>query len=76
MIAYYILMRQAEILNLAWEEIDLNNQFIRLGGQRTKNKTGRVIPFNQRIFNYLISLPLLFMVVMFLSKDGGTGENL
>ena len=57
MIAYYIPMRQAEILNLAWEEIDLNNQFIRLGGQRTKNKTGRVIPFNQRIFNYLISLP-------------------
>ena len=57
MIAYYLPMRQAEILNLTWEEVDLNNQFIRLGGQRTKNKTGRVVPFNQRIFNYLISLP-------------------
>ena len=33
------------------------NKFIRLGGQRTKNKTGRAIPFNQRIFKYLISLP-------------------
>ena len=56
LIAYYLPMRQAEILNLAWEEIDLINKFIRLGAQRTKNKTGRVIPFNQRIFNYLISL--------------------
>ena len=57
LIAYYLPMRQAEILNLVWGEIDLKNQFIRLGGQRTKNKTGRAIPFNQRIFNYLISLP-------------------
>lgn len=56
MIAYYLPMRQAEIINFTWEEIDLNNKFIRLGGQRTKNKTGRVVPFNQRIFNYLISL--------------------
>ena len=57
MIAYYLHMRYAEILNLPWEEIDLNNKFIRLGGQRTKNKTSRIVPFNQRIFNYLISLP-------------------
>ena len=57
LIAYYLPMRQAEILNLVWGEIDLKNQFIRLGGQRTKNKTGRAIPFNQRVFNYLISLP-------------------
>ena len=57
LIAYYLPMRQAEILNLTWEEIDLKNQFIRLGGQRTKNKTGRAIPFTQRVFNYLISLP-------------------
>ena len=57
LIGYYLPMRQAEILNLTWEEIDLKNQFIRLGGQRTKNKTGRAIPFNQIIFNYLISLP-------------------
>ena len=57
LLAYYLPMRQAEILNLVWEEIDLKNQFIRLSGQRTKNKTSRAIPFNQRIFKYLISLP-------------------
>ena len=57
LLAYYLPMRQTEILNLTWEEIDLTNKFFRLGGQRTKNKTGRAIPFNQKIFNYLISLP-------------------
>jgi len=57
MIGFYLPMRLAEILNLTWEEIDLKTGFIRLGGLRTKNKTGRVIPFNQRIFKYLISLP-------------------
>jgi len=57
LLAYYLPMRQMEILNLTWEEIDLINKFIRLSGHRTKNKTGRAIPFNQKIFNYLISLP-------------------
>ena len=37
-------MRQAEILNLQWEEIDFNQEFIRLGGDRTKNKKGRGRP--------------------------------
>ena len=54
--AYYLPMRQAEILNLTWNEIDLKSRFIRLGGLRTKNKTGRVIPLNQRIVDYLKSL--------------------
>jgi len=57
LIAYYLPMRQAEILNLTWKEIDLINGFIRLGGQRTKNKTGRVIPLHKRIFDYFQSLP-------------------
>ena len=51
LIAYYLTMRQAEILNLTWKEIDLINRFIQLGGQRTKNKTGRVIPLHKRIFD-------------------------
>lgn len=57
LIAYYLPMRQAEILNLTWKEIDLINGFIRLSGQRTKNKTGRVIPLHKRIFDYFQSLP-------------------
>ena len=50
-------MRQSEILNLTWSEVDLKNRFIRLGGLRTKNKTGRVIPLHNRIVDYLQSLP-------------------
>jgi integrase len=50
-------MRQGEILDLTWEEIDLKTAFIRLGGHRTKNKTGRVIPLHPRIFEYLQGMP-------------------
>ena len=49
LIAYYLPMRQAEILNLTWQEIDLKRGFIRLGGDRTKNKVGRNIPLHPRI---------------------------
>ena len=57
LIAYYLPMRQAEILNLTWQEIDLKTGFIRLGGQRTKNKTGRVIPLHPRIIEFLQGMP-------------------
>ena len=49
--------RQAKILNLTWNEIDLRNRFVRLGGLLTINKTGRVIPLHQKIADYLQSLP-------------------
>ena len=52
LIAYYLPMRQAEIMNLTWQEIDLKTGFIRLGGERTKNKTGRVIPLHPRIVDF------------------------
>ena len=58
LIAYYLPMRQSEILNLTWQEIDLKMGFIRLGGDRTKNKTGRVIPLHRPlIIEYLQSCP-------------------
>jgi len=57
LIAYYLPMRQEEILNLTWEEIDIKHGFIRLGVNRTKNKTVRSIPMPPRIIEYLQSLP-------------------
>ncbi len=57
LIAYYLPMRQAEIMNLTWQEIDLKTGFIRLGGERTKNKTGRVIPLHPRIVDFFKSFP-------------------
>ena len=40
LIAYYLPMRQGEILDLTWEGIDLKTGFIRLGGHRTKKRAG------------------------------------
>ena len=54
---FYLPMRQAEILNLTWKEIDLKMGFIRLGGVRTKNKIGWVIPLHQRIIECLRTCP-------------------
>ena len=57
LIAYYLPMRQEEIVNLTWEEIDFTHGFIRLGANRTKTKTVRSIPMHQKIIYYLQCLP-------------------
>ena len=57
LIAFYLPMRRAEILNMQWEEIDFVHEFLRLGRDRTKNKEGRVIPLHPRIKEYLQGLP-------------------
>ena len=50
-------MRQAEIINLTWKEIDLKTGFIRLGKERTKNKTPRVIPLHPRVADSQQNVP-------------------
>ena len=57
LMGFYLPMRQAEILNLTWDEIDFEMGFISLGGERTKNKTGRVVPLNPRIIEFLRACP-------------------
>ena len=57
LIAYHLPMRQEEIINLTWEEIDFKHGFIRLGVNRTKNKTVRSIPMHPKIIDYCQSLP-------------------
>jgi integrase len=57
LIAYYLPMRQEEITNLTWGEIDFKHGFIRLGVNRTKNKTVRSIPMHPKIIDYFQSLP-------------------
>ena len=57
LIAYYLPMRQEEIINLTWEEIDFTHGFIRLGASRTKTKTVRSIPMHPKIIYYLQCLP-------------------
>ena len=57
LIAFYLPMRQAEILKLTWDQIDFKSEFIRLSGKQTKNKTGRAIPMHPRILKYLSQIP-------------------
>ena len=57
LIAFYLPMRQEEILNLRWEEIDFKHGFIRLGANRTKTKTVRSVPMHTKIIYYLQCLP-------------------
>lgn len=46
LIAYATGMRWGEIINLTWNKVDLKNGFIRLKGEDTKNKKGRLIPLD------------------------------
>ena len=56
LLGYYIPMRQAEILKLSWDKLDIERKYIRLG-QETKNKAGRVIPLHPKVLDYLNSQP-------------------
>lgn len=57
LMAFYMGLRKSEILKLTWNEVDLENGFIRLGGVRTKNKEGRVIPIHPDVGRALLQLP-------------------
>ncbi len=56
-LAFYSGMRKSEILYLTWEEVDLENGFIRLHADRTKTKVARSIPLHPRVKTLLADLP-------------------
>ncbi len=56
-VAYYTGMRRSEILFLSWEEVDLQNRFIRLKGDRTKTGVARSVPLHPRVWETLSHLP-------------------
>jgi integrase len=69
LVAYYICMRQGEILELTWDKVDLKQNFIRLAGTATKNGSKRRIPIHPRVREMLINLPRgLHTNRVFLSK--------
>ena len=69
LVAYYICMRQGEILKLTWDKVDLERNFIRLPGTDTKNGFKRRIPIHPRVREMLINLPRgLHTNRVFLSK--------
>jgi integrase len=57
LVAYLTGMRRSEILFLTWEEVDLQNKFIRLKGNRTKTGVARSVPLHPRVWDALSRLP-------------------
>jgi len=55
--AFYTGMRKSEVLDLVWEEVDLEAGFIRLPPHRTKPKTARSVPIHSRVRKVLQTLP-------------------
>ena len=69
MVAFYLCMRQGEILKLTWDKVDLERNFIRLPGTDTKTGFKRRIPIHPRVREMLINLPRgLHTNRVFLSK--------
>ena len=62
--AFYTGMRLAEILNLKWSSVNLNDKLITIKNTdtfTTKNKKERIIPINQKLFPILSNrLPKVF----------------
>ena len=56
LVAYYLAMRQKEILHLKWDQVDLDKNIIRLKGEDTKTGFKRRIPIHPRVLEMLQGL--------------------
>lgn len=56
-LAYYTGMRQSEILNLSWGQVDLQEGFIRLTHRDTKTDEGRLVPLHPEVLEMLREIP-------------------
>jgi integrase len=54
---YYTGMRLGEILPLTWDKVDLQNRFIRLKAEDTKDAEARDIPIVDELFEILQNIP-------------------
>lgn len=56
-LAYYTGMRQGEILNLSWGQVDLREGFICLSHKDTKTAEGRLVPLHREVLKMLRAMP-------------------
>ncbi len=56
-VAYFTAMRQAEILNLIWQQLDLREGFIHLQPKDTKTNEARSIPLNAELIEMFGAMP-------------------
>ena len=57
LIAFYLGMRQREIIQLSWDQVDLNRNIIRISGENTKTGFKRRIPIHPIVRSMLNHLP-------------------
>jgi integrase len=69
-VAYYTGMRQGEILNLTWGQVDLKKGFIRLRPEDTKINEGRLVPLNRELVGMLQAMPRGLPGVRVFTYDG------
>jgi integrase len=55
--AYHTGMRQGEILNLTWGQVDLKEGFIRLEPEHTKTNEGRLVPLTEELAEMFSAMP-------------------
>jgi integrase len=68
--AYYMPMRQAEIINLTWNNVDLNRGFISLSASMTKTEQGRYLKIHPSVAKALNVLPRGIKLRNVFLKDG------
>jgi integrase len=56
-VAYHTGMRQGEILNLTWGQVDLKDGFIKLNPENTKTNEGRLVPLTEELVEMFRSMP-------------------
>jgi integrase len=56
-LGFYTGMRQGEIVNLTWGQVDLKDGFIHLKPEDTKTNEGREVPLNQFLIKMFQAMP-------------------
>jgi integrase len=56
-VAYYTGMRQGEIINLTWDQVDLKEGLIRLHPEDTKTNEGRLVPLAEDLVEMFKAMP-------------------
>jgi len=56
-LAYHTGMRQGEILNLTWGQVDLKEGFIHLNPEHTNTNEGRLVPLTRELVEMLRAMP-------------------
>jgi integrase len=69
-VAYYTAMRQGEILNLTWGQIDLKGGFINLAPGDCKTNEGRLVPLTRELVEMLKAMPRGLPAVKVFTYEG------